>query len=182
MKKTVAKKTGKQSGSSTEKKPEYYLIKSEPLTRIEMGKDMRFSIDDLMKEKNQTAEWDGVRNYLARNLMRSMKIGDKAFFYHSNCKPPGIVGQVEIVREAYPDFTQFDAKDPHYDPKSPKDNPRWDMVDVKFVRKTARMISLDELKTYPELKEMALFTKARLSVQPVTKTEWEFIHSIEHKI
>eukprot|EP00397_Hematodinium_sp_SG-2012_P063096 GEMP01086425.1.p1 GENE.GEMP01086425.1~~GEMP01086425.1.p1 ORF type:complete len:136 (+),score=37.93 GEMP01086425.1:268-675(+) len=132
-----------------------------------------------MEEKDQTAEWDGVRNYLARNLMRSMRVGDKAFFYHSNCKTPGIVGLVEVVREAYPDFTQFDPQDPHYDPKSPKDAPRWDMVDVKFVRKTRRLISLEEMKKCSELTQMALFTKARLSVQPVTAEEWKFIADLE---
>merc|ERR1719416_50317 len=108
--------------------------------------------------------------------MRSMKKGDKAFFYHSNAKPSGIIGIVEIVGEAYPDETQFDSEDPHYDPKSTRENPKWDVVDVKFIRKLKRLISLDELKNDPYLgKSMDLFTKARLSVSGVKTKEWEYI-------
>ncbi|CEL94408.1 unnamed protein product [Vitrella brassicaformis CCMP3155] len=161
--------------------PRYFLMKSEPDSRMEKGMDMKFSIDDLKESPDQTAEWDGVRNFQARNVMRGMKVGDKAFFYHSNCKVPGIVGIATIVREAYPDHTQFDEKNPHYDAKSKKEDPRWDMVDVKFERELERMISLEELKRYKEkeLKDMHLFTRARLSVSPVSADEWSFILSLE---
>merc|ERR1719324_656778 len=150
-KKTVAKTAAKAkpkakaAAKPAAGKPDFYLMKSEPLSRLENGVDVKFSIDDLAVHKMEVpgphqgkvgiAEWDGVRNYQARNVMRSMKVGDKAFFYHSNAKPSGIVGVAEIVREAYPDPHQFDPKDAHYAPDSSKDNPTWDCVDVKFVRK-----------------------------------------------
>eukprot|EP00921_Rhytidocystis_pertsovi_P014664 GHVQ01023641.1.p1 GENE.GHVQ01023641.1~~GHVQ01023641.1.p1 ORF type:complete len:227 (+),score=20.50 GHVQ01023641.1:325-1005(+) len=154
-----------------------FLMKSEPESRYEMGLDMKFSIDDLGKCTNGTAPWDGVRNYEARNIIREMRVGDKAFFYHSNCKQPGIAGTISIVRAAYPDFTQFDPKHPHYDKCSYKEKPRWDMVDVKFHRKLERLVSLQELQSHSEgnLKDMMLLTRARLSVQRVTETEWDFI-------
>merc|ERR1712226_1228473 len=109
------------------------------------------------------------------------------FFYHSNTKPPGIIGIVDIVKEAYTDHTQFDKKDPHYDPKSPKDDPRWSMVDVKYVRPTERYIPLDGLKKVHlehkskggPLADLALFTKARLSVMPISEKEWDFILQME---
>ena len=174
---------------SSEVSYSHWLMKSEPESRFENGIDMKFGIDDLKREPNQTACWDGVRNYQARNFMTSMKKGDLAFFYHSNCKPPGIIGLVEVVKEAYVDHTQFDKKDPHYDPKSSKDNPRWRMVDVKFVRDLKRYIALPELKelhlkhkgTNGPLAKLALFTKARLSVQPLTKEEFDYILDLEAK-
>ena len=98
----------------------HWLMKSEPETRMENGVDMKFGIDDLIACPDSTSCWDGVRNYSARNHMRSMKVGQQAFFYHSNTKPPGIIGIVDIVKESYVDHTQFDPKDPHYDPKSKK--------------------------------------------------------------
>ncbi|XP_023331594.1 thymocyte nuclear protein 1 [Eurytemora carolleeae] len=169
--------------------PEYrhWLMKSEPDSRKENGVEMKFSFDDLKMSEGSRACWDGVRNYQARNFMRNMKIGDKAFFYHSNTKPPGIIGIVDIVKEAYTDHTQFDKKDPHYDPKSSKDAPRWEMVDVQYVRTTQRYIPLDELKRIHlehkakggPLSNLALFTRARLSVQPITQEEWDFILSLE---
>eukprot|EP01068_Selenidium_serpulae_P016808 Selendium_serpulae@DN6325_c0_g1_i1.p1 len=166
---------------SDESEQAFYLIKSEPNTRMEKGMDMKFSLTDLIECENQTAEWDGVRNYLARNILKSMKIGDYCFFYHSNCKPPGIVGVVQVVKEAYPDHTQFDAKNPHFDASSKKDDPRWIMVDVKYVRSLKRMLSLDELKLYrtAELSNMDLFVKARLSCQRVSAAEWNFLHNLE---
>ena len=111
-----AKKTKK------DETPEFthWLMKSEPESRFENGVDMKFGIDDLRAEPKSTACWDGVRNYSARNNMKAMKVGQQAFFYHSNTKPPGIVGIVDIVKEFYVDHTQFDKKDPHYDPKSDK--------------------------------------------------------------
>ncbi|CAH1787473.1 unnamed protein product [Owenia fusiformis] len=166
----------------------HWLMKSEPETRMEKGVDVKFGIEDLKKEPDQTACWDGVRNYQARNFMRDqMKVGQLAFFYHSNCKPPGIAGIVEIVKESYPDHTQFDKKDVHFDSTAKKEDPRWHMVDVKYIRMLKRYISLNELKHYHlehkaskgPLSNIALFTRARLSVQPVTKEEWEFILTLE---
>lgn len=165
-----------------------WLMKSEPESRIQNGMEMKFSFDDLKKEPNQTTCWDGVRNYQARNFMRDqMKVGQSAFFYHSNCKEPGIVGIAEIMKEGYVDHTQFDRKDPHYDPSSSKDNPKWFMVDVKYVRKLKRFISLKELKTIHlehktsggALQKLSLFTRARLSVQPLTEDEFNFILKLE---
>lgn len=169
--------------------PTHWLIKSEPDTRMENGVDMRFSFADLKAEPDSTAFWDGVRNYSARNNMRAMKVGQQAFFYHSNTKPPGIIGIVDIVKEAYVDHTQFDPKDPHFDAKSTKDNPKWSMVDVKYVRPTNRYIPLDELKRVHlahktsggPLAGLSLFTKARLSVMPISKEEWDFILEMENQ-
>jgi len=131
-----------------EESPSKWLIKSEPEARLENGVDVSFSFEALRKEPASTACWDGVRNYSARNHMRAMKAGQQSFFYHSNTKVPGIIGIVEVVKEAYVDHTQFDKKDPHYDPKSSKENPKWSMVDVKYVRPLKRYIPLQELKNY----------------------------------
>ncbi|XP_022083820.1 thymocyte nuclear protein 1-like [Acanthaster planci] len=167
-----------------------WLMKSEPESRFEKGVDVKFGLEDLKKEPNQTACWDGVRNYQARNFLRDqMKVGHLAFFYHSNTKVPGIAGLVKITKEGYVDHTQFDKKDPHFDSSSPKDNPRWYMVDVTYVRDTKRFISLAELKALYQkhatsggpLKNLALFTRARLSVQPVTEEEFDFILELEDK-
>ncbi|XP_027801209.2 thymocyte nuclear protein 1 isoform X1 [Marmota flaviventris] len=167
----------------------YWLMKSEPESRLDKGVDVKFSIEDLKAQPLQTACWDGVRNYQARNFLRAMKLEEEAFFYHSNCKEPGIVGLMKIVKEAYPDHTQFEKNSPHYDPSSKEDNPKWSMVDVQFVRMMKRFISLAELKTYHQshkatggpLKDMALFTRQRLSVQPLTQEEFDFILSLEEK-
>ncbi|XP_071472983.1 thymocyte nuclear protein 1 isoform X4 [Marmota flaviventris] len=135
----------------------YWLMKSEPESRLDKGVDVKFSIEDLKAQPLQTACWDGVRNYQARNFLRAMKLEEEAFFYHSNCKEPGIVGLMK--------------------------------VDVQFVRMMKRFISLAELKTYHQshkatggpLKDMALFTRQRLSVQPLTQEEFDFILSLEEK-
>lgn len=151
----------------------YWLIKSEP---------EEFSIDDLRKCPGKRDRWDGVRNYQARNMMRDeMKVGDPVFFYHSNCDVPGIVGIAEVVREGYPDMSAFDPNDKHYDPKSDPDNPRWIHVDVGFVRKLKRTISLAELKERAsELGDFALTRRGnRLSVMPVTKEQWDRILAME---
>lgn len=146
-------------------------MKSEPDT---------FSIDDLASAPKQTEHWDGVRNYQARNFMRTMKRGEQAFFYHSNCAEPGIVGIVKVVREAYPDFTAVDPKSPYFDPKSSASNPRWDMVDVRLVRRLQRLISLSELKRHRRLRTMRLVQRGnRLSIMPVTAVQWETILKIE---
>lgn len=149
----------------------HWLMKSEPDT---------FGIDDLYRRPKRTTHWDGVRNYQARNFMRDMKKGDLVFFYHSNCEIPGIAGIAKVVREAYPDFTAFDPDDPHYDPKSDPENPRWMMVDVQYVRKTKRNISLQELKENPKLADFALVRRGnRLSVMPVSEPEWQAILDME---
>jgi len=168
-----------------------WLMKSEPETRIEKGVEVKFGIEDLKLEPDQTACWDGVRNYQARNFMRDdMKVGDKAFFYHSNCKIPGLAGVMTIVKEGYADHTQFDKKDIHYDPKSTEGKPRWFMVDVKYDRMLKRYIPLAELKALHiehkqsdgPLKSVALFTRARLSVQPLTSKEFEFLLTLENQV
>jgi predicted RNA-binding protein with PUA-like domain len=150
----------------------YWLMKSEPDA---------FSIDDLQQRPQQTEHWDGVRNYQARNMMRDdMKIGDQVFFYHSNCELPGIVGIAEVARESYPDFTAFDPNDKHFDPKSDPDKPTWYMVDIKFVRKLRRTISLQELKGKPELADLPLVRRGnRLSVMPIGAEHWQIILQME---
>ena len=150
----------------------YWLMKSEP---------NEFSIDDLAARSNRTEPWDGVRNYQARNMMRDqMKLGDLAFFYHSSCEVPGVVGIIKVARESYPDETAFDPKDKHYDSKSDPENPRWYLVDVQLVRKLGRIIPLAELKRQPELADMPLLRRGnRLSIMPVAESEWEFILAME---
>jgi predicted RNA-binding protein with PUA-like domain len=150
----------------------YWLMKSEP--------DV-FGIDHLAACPEQTDHWDGVRNYQARNMLRDqMQLGDPVFFYHSNCKQPGIVGIAEIVRAGYPDHTARDPESNYYDPKSTPEKPIWYMVDVRFVRKLKRTITLDELKQRPELEGMPLVRRGnRLSVMPVSPQDWEFILSLE---
>lgn len=150
----------------------YWLMKSEP--------DV-FSIDDLKNRPNQTEPWDGVRNYQARNMLRDeMKKGDLAFFYHSSCEIPGIVGIIEIAKEGYPDPTAFNPKHRYYDPKSKRDKPTWYLVDVKFKRKLKRTIPLTELRDKKPLQNMKLLQKGnRLSVMLVTKKEWDYILSLE---
>lgn len=149
----------------------YWLMKSEPDC---------FGIDHLMKAPNQTAHWDGVRNFQARNMLRDeMKKGDLVFFYHSNATPPGIVGIAEIAKEGYPDFTAFDPNSDHPDLTSHPDKPRWYMVDVKFKQKFKNIISLELLKHYPDLADMQLLRKGnRLSVMPVNEKHWQFILKI----
>jgi len=149
----------------------YWLIKSEPV---------EFSIDDL--QRVMVEPWDGVRNYQARNLLRDqMKLGDLIFFYHSNCTIPGIVGIAKVAAEGYPDCNAWNCEDKHYDPKSTPENPRWYRIDVAFVRKTARILTLQELKTYPQLAQMPLVRRGnRLSVMPVNPEQWQFILNLEH--
>jgi len=150
----------------------YWLMKSEP--------DV-FGIDHLIAMPKKTEHWDGVRNYQARNMMRDdMKKGDLVFFYHSNCKVPGIVGIMQVVQESYPDFTSWDPESKYFDPKSSAENPRWFMVDVKFKRKLKRTISLNKLKEMPGLEQMPLVRRGnRLSIMPVSKQEWDTILEAE---
>ncbi len=149
----------------------YWLLKSEPSC---------FSLEDLKQSPNQTTHWDGIRNYQARNFMRNdMQVGDKAFFYHSSCTPPGIIGTMTVVKEAYPDYTAFDPKSDHPDPKSTPENPRWFMVDVRFEHEFKQLIPLERLKQQPELQHMQLLQKGnRLSILPITPDEWAFIHTL----
>ena len=125
--------------------------------------------------------WDGIRNYQARNMMRDdMKIGDEILFYHSNCKEPGVVGIAKVASEPYPDPTQFDRKSKYFDPKSKKEDPRWSLVDVAFVRKLKRNVTLSEIKNEKSLEDMILTRKGnRLSIMPVSKKHWNKILSIE---
>ncbi|HEY4131225.1 MAG TPA: EVE domain-containing protein [Gemmatimonadaceae bacterium] len=151
---------------------QYWLVKSEPSV---------FSFDDLLASPKKTTQWDGIRNYAARNHLQAMKKGDLVYFYHSSSVPSEIVGVAEVVREAYPDPTALDPKDSHFDPKSKKDAPTWFMVDLKGVRKLKRGLSLDELKKTKGLDQMALIRIGRLSVQPVTEKEHEIIEKLEAK-
>jgi predicted RNA-binding protein with PUA-like domain len=135
-----------------------------------------FSIDDLVKAPKKTTAWFGVRNYQARNYMRDhMRVGDGVLFYHSSCEVPGVAGLAKVTSAAYPDPSQFDRKSPYHDPKAKRDEPRWMLVDVKLVKKT-RVMSLDEMRTYPELAQMVVLKRGnRLSITPVSAAEWEFI-------
>ncbi|KAJ3212133.1 Thymocyte nuclear protein 1 [Entophlyctis luteolus] len=155
---------------------QFWLLKAEPESRFERGKDVKFSIQDL--RECTVSCWDGVRNYEARNNMRRMKLGELGFFYHSNCKVPGIAGIVKICKEAYPDHTAWDSEHPYFDPKSKKEDPRWFMVDVEYVSTFTRVIPLKELQQYQELQEMQLVKRGRLSVQQVTQAEFDFINTL----
>ena len=144
----------------------YWLMKCEPSS---------YSIDDLARDK--TTYWDGVRNFQARNFMRdTMKKGDQVLFYHSNAEPSGVAGIAKIQKEGYPDFTAWDKKDIHFDPKSTKEKPLWSMVDVAFVQKFKNFVSLEELKANASLKGMLVLQRGmRLSVQPVNAAHFKIV-------
>jgi len=146
----------------------YWLMKSEP--------DV-FSFEDLKKRPQKTEPWNGVRNYQARNFMRDeMNPGDLILFYHSSCEIPGVAGIAKVASKAYPDSTQFDKKSEYFDPKATLENPRWFLVDVKFGNDLKTYVSLEELRKHLELSEMRLLQKGnRLSILPVTKSEFDFI-------
>lgn len=149
---------------------QYWLFKSEPTT---------FSIDDLIKAPRKTTCWEGVRNYQARNFLKSMNVGDLGFFYHSNTDLPAIVGIVKVVTAAYPDSFAFDSKSRYFDPRSSRDSPRWFLVDVQFVKKFPRALPLDRLRTVKGLEKMELLRKgSRLSIQPVRSEEWQRVLDI----
>jgi len=161
---------------SSERTPmpkQYWLMKSEPNV---------FSIDDLKDSPDGTEHWDGVRNYKARNYIRDeMKVGDVVLFYHSNIDP-SVVGTATVVKEGYPDHTAWNKREKYYDPKSPKDSPRWFMVDVKFKSKFARPLPLAELRTVTELEGMVLLKKGmRLSIQPVSPGEYKVLVALAKK-
>lgn len=150
---------------------QYWLMKTEP---------EGFSIDDL--KAAGTEPWDGVRNYQARNFMRDeMKVGDKVMIYHSNCKPPGIAGIGRVASKPYADHTQFDSDSKYFDATSDPDDPRWQLVDIKFVRKLKRLIPLDEIKQHADqLDCFALIRKGnRLSIMPVDKAHWDYLLGLE---
>jgi predicted RNA-binding protein with PUA-like domain len=151
----------------------YWLLKSEPTT---------FGIADLEAAPNQTTPWEGVRNYQARNFLRDgLRWGDRAFFYHSGTTNPAIVGIVEVVRAGYPDETAFDPTSPYHDPASTPDHPRWYRVDARLVRRLRREITLAELKQHwAALGDFTLLRRGnRLSVLPVTATQWAFVLALE---
>jgi predicted RNA-binding protein with PUA-like domain len=144
---------------------QYWLMKSEP--------DV-YSIEDL--ERDGSTCWEGVRNYKARNNMQAMKVGDEVLYYHSNARPPGVVGLARVCKEAYPDHYAFDKKQKYYDAKSDPDDPRWFMVDIEFVAKIddpEEPLSLHEIKEDPKLSDMELVRYGRLSVQSVKKAEFD---------
>ena len=146
---------------------QFWLMKSEP---------DEVSVDDLAARPDRTVPWFGVRNYQARNFMRdAMRIGDRAFFYHSDCAEPGIAGICEVCSPPYPDATQFDPASPYFDPTASPGKPRWLLVDVRLVEKTP-YIPLAELRGHAELAGMRLLAPGnRLSITPVNESEWRFI-------
>lgn len=149
---------------------QYWLFKSEPTT---------FSIDDLVQSPHKTTCWEGVRNYQARNFLKSMNVGDLGFFYHSNTDPPAIVGIMKVVKAAYPDSFAFDSRSRYFDPRSTPDSPRWFLVDVQFVKKFPQALSLDQLRAIKGLEKMELLRKgSRLSIQPVRPEEWQRVLDI----
>jgi predicted RNA-binding protein with PUA-like domain len=156
----------------------YWLLKAEPLPRIENGVNVAFSISDL-RACTKPEPWSGVRNPQARNNMRAMRKGDLGFFYHSNAKPSGIVGMLRVVEEAKVDETAFDPKDPYYDPKSKREEPKWHCVGVEFAQEFDRIVDLATIKEHAKaggpLKDMQLVTNSRLSVSRVREEEWDFI-------
>lgn len=149
-----------------QKSRRYWLMKSEPDA---------FSFDDLWSAPKKTTLWDGIRNYQARNLLRDdFKKGDYVLYYHSNAKPTGVAGLAEVVRESYPDPTQFDPKSKYHDPKSDPDDPRWLVVDIRALEALPNFVSLSDLKANPKLADMMVCQRgARLSVQPVTTAQWK---------
>jgi len=147
---------------------QYWLMKSEPDA---------YSIDDLKRDKVEP--WDGIRNYEARNTMRDdMNVGDGILFYHSNTRPPAIVGSMKVASEPYPDPTQFDPDSKYFDEKSTETNPRWQLVDVEFVQKFDDPLPRNTLKKVPGLQDMVIFKRMRLSITPVTEQEWNKIHEL----
>ncbi|KAK3904358.1 hypothetical protein C8A05DRAFT_13760 [Staphylotrichum tortipilum] len=156
----------------------YWLLKAEPESRLENGVDVKFSIDDLAA-RTEPEPWDGIRAYAARNNLRAMKKGELAFFYHSNCKEPGIVGTMEIVREHTPDLSAHNPAAPYYDPKSSPSDPKWSVVHVKFRSKFPAPVTLKQLREMGgaggPLANMQMLKQSRLSVSRVSEGEWEAV-------
>ncbi|MGH8399333.1 MAG: EVE domain-containing protein [Gammaproteobacteria bacterium] len=146
----------------------YWLMKSDASS---------FGIDDLAKSPRKSTAWDGVRNFQVRNMLRDqIRKGDLAFFYHSSCAEPGIVGNMKVTREGYPDLTAFDPEDHHYDPRSRPENPLWYCIDVTLVRRFRQTFTLTELRRHAALKDMLILRRGnRLSITPVTTKQWQTI-------
>ena len=145
----------------------YWLFKSEPSA---------YSFSDLMREEGRTAEWDGVRNYQARNYLRDeVNEGDRVLFYHSGAKSTAVVGTAVVVRGGYPDHTAWDLGSEHPDPKSTPENPTWYMVDIRGEAELANPVTLAQIKATPGLENCSLFKRPRISIHPITKTEWDII-------
>lgn len=152
----------------------YWIFKSEP---------DEFGIDHLAAQKKQTARWDGIRNYQARNNLRDqVKMGDLVLFYHSSCKKIGVAGTMEVVKAAYPDPAQFDPESKYYDAKSSQNNPRWCCVDVRLVEKFGEVIPTKVLKADPVTAELSIFKQGRLSIAPVTATQWKSVQRLQAKL
>ena len=148
----------------------YWIFKSEP---------DEFSIDDLAAHKGQTARWDGIRNYQARNNLRDrVKMGDRVLFYHSSCRHIGIAGTMEIVTAAYPDPAQFDPDSRYYDAKSIPVDPRWYCVDVRLLEKFPTVIAVKALKADPVTAGLSIFKQGRLSIAPVTAAQWRAVQRL----
>ncbi|KAK0724471.1 PUA-like domain-containing protein [Lasiosphaeris hirsuta] len=173
-----------EEASATNEEKTYWLMKAEPNSRFENGVDVKFSIDDLASKK-EPEPWDGIRSYAARNNLRAMKKGDLAFFYHSNCKEPGIAGIMEIVQEHSPDLSAHDPKAPYYDASSKPSDPKWSIVHVQFSRKFPVQIGLQELKALgargEPLENMQMIKQSRLSVSKVSAAEWKFLMDVASK-
>lgn len=152
----------------------YWLFKAEPHV---------YGIEHLAAEPDKTGRWDGIRNYQARNFLRDeVTPGDDVFIYHSSCKNVGIVGAARVVKPAYPDPTQFDPQSDYYDPKSTVENPHWVSVDIQLTRVFPNLITLTQLKSQPPLANMVLLKQPRLSTQPVTADEWNYILRLAEKV
>lgn len=145
----------------------YWLFKAEPHI---------YGIDHLAAAPEKIGRWDGIRNYQARNFLRDqIALNDEVFIYHSSCKDVGIVGTAKVIKAAYPDPTQFNPESDYYDPKSTPENPRWFSVNIQLTHIFPRLIPLAEIKSQPVLENMVLVKQGRLSTQPVSKNEWDFI-------
>jgi predicted RNA-binding protein with PUA-like domain len=163
----MPRKTSKRAKSPIH----YWLFKTEPNV---------YSIDDLGRTLDQTTGWDGVRNYQARNFLRDeIQVGDRVLLYHSRVEPMAVVGSLEVVRRGYPDSTAFDEDDKHFDPKSDPEDPTWYQVDVRLLQKFPQPVTRGQMKACPDLADMMLLKRgSRLSIQPVTETEWQAVHRL----
>ncbi|KAI0475688.1 DUF55-domain-containing protein [Xylariaceae sp. FL0804] len=182
-KKPETKTAASASAATAAGSPErwFWLMKAEPESRFENGVDVRFSIDDLAA-RAEPEPWDGIRAYAARNNLRAMKKGELAFFYHSNCKEPGIVGTMEIVQEHSPDLSAHDPQAPYYDASSKPEDPKWSVVHVRFRSRFAQPIGLKELREMGKpgepLEHMQMLKQSRLSVSRVSPAEWEYLMDV----
>jgi len=149
----------------------YWLFKSEP---------DEYGIDNLAAEEGQTARWDGIRNYQARNNLRDkVRKGDLVLFYHSSCKRTGVAGSMKVVKAAYPDPAQFDPESRYYDPKSAPDSPRWYCVDVRLVERFRDVISTKSLKSNEATADLSIFSQGRLSIAPISHKQWAAVQEMK---